>query len=483
MESRRRYPQKKAQSQRQSRGQSICAVVNGGMRFGEGVSYLLLLSVILAACSLLMDARLQDPAQRSHLLLGAIRTLHIWIMLLIISYVWLFDATYDALFAIGVFLLVAHRYLVNESWLSYVEKKVMDPGYTLGEAPQAHPFLDPLLPYAAQRWFVHATFGSGLLVFVRILLCSGYFGRLMMTIGALALGIVVAFLAVAWTSAGNRVIASAWQPGRKMTYAEAIANNPRRQYITRRAPVYVFFHAGTPGGREDPAWQAIVEEQLEALRSSGLYDLSDAVFYGCNGDACGSLLGDFFERKGYAKLRPASAAIREKERTWENPTLNAMIAFAKRLAAQGNKDAHVLYLHTKGVTGKSSSQNAHRRFMMYWLVDKHAVCRDLLDRGFHTVGALYLSNRIYPKIYSGNFFWATADYLSKLQEIEKLGNRYEAECVLLSKHERGRHISLTDEAYLNLYLLPKYWYRTGLYRDNIPIVKPASDAEIVLKVF
>ena len=84
--------------------------------------------------------------------------------------------------------------------------------------------------------------------------------------------------------------------------------------------------------------------------------------------------------------------------------------------------------------------------MMYWLVTNHRLCIDMLNRDFYTVG-LYFKNifKVYPKHYSGNFWWANSEYLKLLTPIKKMNNRMNAEMILFTKYQQHKHINLVKK--------------------------------------
>jgi beta-1,4-mannosyl-glycoprotein beta-1,4-N-acetylglucosaminyltransferase len=107
-----------------------------------------------------------------------------------------------------------------------------------------------------------------------------------------------------------------------------------------------------------------------------------------------------------------------KSNTYESNTLNKLYHFAKN-----NPNSNILYLHTKGI-GYSDDNNKINdwiELMLYFLVEKHEICTELLERGFDTIGCNYLQvyNPLTPPHYSGNFWWATTDYIKTLSPIDE----------------------------------------------------------------
>ena len=86
---------------------------------------------------------------------------------------------------------------------------------------------------------------------------------------------------------------------------------------------------------------------------------------------------------------------------------------------------------------------------MYWLVTNHKLSIDILNRDFYTVGLFYTDGlKMHPKHYSGNFWWASSEYLMLLDKITNLNNRNFAELTILSKYKTNKHINLLKERYL-----------------------------------
>lgn len=114
-------------------------------------------------------------------------------------------------------------------------------------------------------------------------------------------------------------------------------------------------------------------------------------------------------------------------------TIKQMITFSKL-----NPDYKILYLHTKGVSHVNNTALFHiikswSYYMLYSLVDKMNDCISVLD-DYDTVGCNYqiaLENNISPH-YSGNFWWARASYLKKLNMLD-FKVKHDAELKIFSK--------------------------------------------------
>lgn len=125
-----------------------------------------------------------------------------------------------------------------------------------------------------------------------------------------------------------------------------------------------------------------------------------------------------------------------------------------------NPDYKLLYLHTKGVThiNKASYKfkTSWRYYMLYSLVDNFDNCIHILNDDYDTVGCQYLeSDSVFPRHYSGNYWWAKTSYLQKLPLT--LFNTYmDSELQILSQHPKYFNIHHIDGVTGNVYPLSYY---------------------------
>jgi hypothetical protein len=84
--------------------------------------------------------------------------------------------------------------------------------------------------------------------------------------------------------------------------------------------------------------------------------------------------------------------------------------------ARDNPGDYVLYFHTKGITQYSEATESWRLYMQYFVVDRWKDCIAKLEEGFDCCGVMW--NKETPLGYwphfSGNFWWATTDYINTL---------------------------------------------------------------------
>ena len=254
-----------------------------------------------------------------------------------------------------------------------------------------------------------------------------------------------------------------YQDGETFTYNEIQQKYPL-VITNHKKPIYIFFHICTQGNN----WNKILTFQLKCIISSGLYDKCTTIWYGCSCNMCVSLLKDYFAP--YDKIKPLSNAMCNEINSYENMTLNNMIIFCRELKF----DANCLYIHTKGTSQKSKSQNAWRDYMMHWLVKEHEISLELLNIGFYTVGTLYKNSTILGKIYSGNFFWVKSKYMKNLPIIYNISNRYEAESLIFKNYTPGKHACINKDVFISFLYF-------GLYKHNISIIQqPKENLEYII---
>jgi hypothetical protein len=84
--------------------------------------------------------------------------------------------------------------------------------------------------------------------------------------------------------------------------------------------------------------------------------------------------------------------------------------------AKNNHGDYVLYFHTKGVVKHSKPIEDWRNYMEYFAIDYWIDCIEKLKEGYDCCGVMWNTDTpigIHPH-FSGNFWWATTDYINKL---------------------------------------------------------------------
>jgi len=116
----------------------------------------------------------------------------------------------------------------------------------------------------------------------------------------------------------------------------------------------------------------------------------------------------------------------------EIPTLNKIKEFSKT-----NPNSYILYLHTKGISWPDDYQNENDwiDMMLYFLVHRFRQCISKLNKGYETLGCNYTTKAHGKEIphYSGNFWWAKAEYLDQLNSLSPKSHRNDAEFWLMKQ--------------------------------------------------
>lgn len=185
-------------------------------------------------------------------------------------------------------------------------------------------------------------------------------------------------------------------------------------------PIVIFYHC------YNPQEHCILDEQLESIKKSGLYDAMDKMII----HYCGDLkLND-----------PKIQCIEHDQFDSELPTLKLIHTYAKA------NDCNILYMHTKGASRTSAPIVAWRLYMSFFCVNKWKDAVKMLEH-YDTYGVEFHQQP--SRHYSGNFWWATSEHIKQLAE--PAGSRLDQEfwvtkngnCVVA--HDAG--INLYTHAY------------------------------------
>lgn len=183
-------------------------------------------------------------------------------------------------------------------------------------------------------------------------------------------------------------------------------------------------------------WMEIVQEQVELIRSSGLYDSADRIFIGCIGSYENKVQLERYLQP-YYKFCVASYS--------ENSTEYEFITLRMLQLQTGAEPFLGFYLHTKGVSYPKINElafiggNYWRQYMNYHVIKCWRKCVDLLNAGNDLCGVKLLTERDGPAKqlhYSGNFFWCQSEHVKKLPHLnsQNMSNRYDAEFWIGKNH-------------------------------------------------
>lgn len=168
--------------------------------------------------------------------------------------------------------------------------------------------------------------------------------------------------------------------------------------------IAIFYHVYQHGDY----WRELFEHQIIRLQKSQLYDAADYIHIGINGSW----------RMPFDLIK-VNVVKRNKIVDSEAETLLDLHNFCKQ-----NPDWKVFYFHTKGVrTYKlpvgTIDDNKWREYLEEVNIDswqdyvKHLDSYDCAGTEWHDYASLQDKTLKYPH-YSGNFWWANASYISKL---------------------------------------------------------------------
>lgn len=175
----------------------------------------------------------------------------------------------------------------------------------------------------------------------------------------------------------------------------------------------VFYHARIAGGSRgiDPAFGlAMLEEQMDLLVSSKLYEACNEIVIGLNGSGASQV----------ESASPPGVNIVEHGANAESllPTYLLMEAFAKT-----HPDWFICFWHTKGVTHPNDRLNRVWRLCMErCVITRWTHCVRDLSTGADSAGAHWLTREQFgPMVntffWGGAFFWVRADFLNRLPKL------------------------------------------------------------------
>ena len=154
--------------------------------------------------------------------------------------------------------------------------------------------------------------------------------------------------------------------------------------------IAIFYHIYQYG-----LWQSIFNEQWKCISESNLLHTAEIIHLGINGNV--------FAESGNTHIR---AKLNKNPQNEEADTLKDLAQFAKN-----NPDYKILYIHTKGVSNYTENTSDWRNMMNYFCIEQWRDCIKLLN----TYDAVGCNLTQLPLLhFSGNFWWANAEYINKL---------------------------------------------------------------------
>jgi len=142
----------------------------------------------------------------------------------------------------------------------------------------------------------------------------------------------------------------------------------------------------------------IYQQQMHRLYTSGLMDACEFIHIGIVGEH------ELFSLPKKAKIQYNKRLTKD-----EGESVESMYRFCKE-----NPDYKVLFFHAKGASRQFVPQlHAWRMFLEYIVIDRWKECIDKLKE-YDAEGAKLRLHR--SSLFSGNFWWANADYVTTLNE-------------------------------------------------------------------
>jgi hypothetical protein len=208
--------------------------------------------------------------------------------------------------------------------------------------------------------------------------------------------------------------------------------------------IYGFIHIAVMGDY----WESIINDQLNSIVNSGLKEASKKIFACVVGSKEVPVLQDveIIDRSFYVKLG-------------ELFTLRQLKKFCDL-----NSDCNVWYIHTKGASYYNFNQTCWRKYMEYFVIENwrdcikaletHDVCGvewEKFDPERNKVGWGWDNGKPLEDAFSGNFWWATSNYIQKLPEnvADHDKDRWKAEYHFIG--EASPKVKCFHNAYMNLY--------------------------------
>lgn len=207
--------------------------------------------------------------------------------------------------------------------------------------------------------------------------------------------------------------------------------------------IKIFFHVATINN-----YQEIVDELLDKIFFSGLYNKIEKLYLGVVGDK--SVNHNF---KKIVKFKDNDI------KKGEFFTLNCLYN-----QAINDPLFNALYIHTKGVTfPENECIKDWRKYMAYFNIQQYKMCLESL-KTYDTCGVDFVDTPV--KHYSGNFWWARSDYIARLKPLESLPiiltPRHKAEFWIGSG--QGNHKSLWNSG-INVFERHLHQYAIGNYKQ------------------
>jgi hypothetical protein len=204
-------------------------------------------------------------------------------------------------------------------------------------------------------------------------------------------------------------------------------------------------------------WRNIVQEQLETLESSGLWEACDGLTVTVVGEQISEVQELFRELDRPEKLKIVH--VSNDLHQYEFPGIEMVQQIAQQKSA-----AKILYMHTKGLLHYKQNTETNvrlwRKYMEYFNMEKWQECIKALDCA--DICGVDLSRSPSGSYFSGNFWWARANYITTCKLFRE--SRYSCEQFVgtgtqpnfKSFHQSGENPKLVS--YYSYASFPQYYH-------------------------
>lgn len=152
----------------------------------------------------------------------------------------------------------------------------------------------------------------------------------------------------------------------------------------------------------------LMSEQMTLASEVGLLDSAEQVVLCTNGrESSFAAAKEVLNSTDFPNVKFVHTS--DDTKLWEYPTLDQL----KKDCDSTDEEFYICYFHLKGLSRLGDTRVTDwRNYMQYWCIERWEDNVAKLDEGMDTVGANFIEAP-WPH-YSGNFWWARASYIRKL---------------------------------------------------------------------
>ena len=220
---------------------------------------------------------------------------------------------------------------------------------------------------------------------------------------------------------------------------------------TNAVPNYIYIHVCCINN-----WKDILGALLYKIKDSLLYDKIKEIRCGIIGDYSSG--ANLFDDPKIVILY-----ISNNIKLYEINTINSAYEGAEK------ENCNILYLHTKGVSynGNNNCVNEWTNYISYFNIYKSDMCINLLK--IHDCVGVNMQENMKEKVplhYSGNFWWATSQYLRKLNKCGRVDENKQDCCLTDKNNHEFWLLSKKIGSYVSLWTSNVNMYHVCYLEDN-----------------